>query len=203
MIRSLIPVLIVFSLTLIPFQAHGDQRVHRHGLTICSIIINELTEGRVDLDKARKITDAIGHAGNKHFGRVTCGDMWLYLAIVQVESGFRTDVVNFRNCRGMFQVHAPSWARKFGLKYTDLLDLQINADAGIRVLKYYLERYQDLSRALSAYNCDHPRAAGRYVRAVMGTRKKIKRRYTELYRSFQKQERLAAEIQPVAAFGNE
>lgn len=201
MIRSFVAVLVLVLLFLVPFQAFADRRVHQHGLTICSIIINELTEGRVSLERAKKISFAIGVAGNRHFGRVTCGDMWLYLAIVQVESGFRTNVVNYRNCRGMFQVHAPSWARKFGIKYSDLLDPEINADAGIRVFKYYLERYGTLARALSAYNCDNPRGARRYVRAVLGLRSKIKTRYTELYRSFrQRDDRLAAEINPFGAF---
>jgi len=84
----------------------------------------------------------------------------------------------------MFQVHAPSWAGKFGLKYKDLHDPEINAHVGIRVYKYYLERYKRIVPALSAYNSDDPRAATGYALAVLGARKKIKRRYTELYRSF-------------------
>ena len=164
----------------------GDSpRVHRHGMDICSVIINELTEGRVKLDEARRISLAIAHAGNKHFGRVTCGDMWLYMSIVYVESGFRSRVVNHLNCRGLFQVHAPSWARKFGVSHKDLLKTDINADLGIRIFKYYLDRYNSLQAALSAYNCDHPHGARRYARAVMHIKKRIKKRYTTLYRSFQ------------------
>ncbi len=200
MIRSVVPVLVLVLLIIAPFQALADKRVHQNGLTICSIIINELTEGRVSLEKAKRISTAIGNAGNRHFGRVTCGDMWLYLAMVQVESGFRTNVVNYRNCRGMFQVHAPSWARKFGIKYNDLLDPQVNADAGIRVFKYYLERYGTLPMALSAYNCDNPRGARRYVRAVMGLRSRIKTRYTQLYQNLQRRETMTAEFDPLGTF---
>ena len=116
--------------------------------------------------------------------------MWLYMAIAYVESGFRNNVVNYLNCRGMFQVHAPSWARKFGLTYKDLLVPDLNADAGIRVFKYYLERYKRITPALSAYNSDDPQAATGYARAVLVTRLKIKKRYTELYRSFRKAEML-------------
>jgi len=154
-------------------------------MDVCGIIINEMTEGRVNHKHARQMALAIAEAGNRHFGRVTCGDMWLYMAIVYVESGFRNNIVNHENCRGMFQVHAPSWARKFGLRYADLLDLQTNADSGLRVLKYYLQLYKSVVPALSAYNSDDPRAATGYAMAVLGARKRIKKRYTELHRTFQ------------------
>jgi len=154
-------------------------------MDVCGIIINEMTEGRVNHQHARQMALAIAEAGNKHFGRVTCGDMWLFMAIVYIESGFRNNIVNHENCRGMFQVHAPSWARKFGLRYADLLDLQTNADSGLRVLKYYLQLYKSVVPALSAYNSDDPRAATGYARAVLGARMRIKKRYTELHWAFQ------------------
>lgn len=162
----------------------GTGRVHRHGLAICSVIITELTEGRLDVEKAREISEAIAAAGNKHFGRTTCGEMWLFMAIAHVESGFKSNVINHQTCIGMFQVHGPSWAGKLGLRYRDLLNVEINADAGVGVFKYYLERHGSSLRALSAYNSDHPTAALGYAAAVLGMRKKIKRRYTELYRTF-------------------
>lgn len=171
----------VFLVSISTLQAAYAARVHRHGMKICALIINEMTEGRVSSERAKQISLAIARAGNKHFGRVTCGDMWLYLAIVYVESGFRNDVVNHRNCRGLFQVHAPSWAKKFGLSYRDLLNPSVNADAGLRVFKYYLARYKRLLPTLSAYNSDHPRAARGYAHAVLSTRKRIKKRYTELF----------------------
>jgi soluble lytic murein transglycosylase-like protein len=114
--------------------------------------------------------------------------MWLYMAMVHIESGFRNNIVNRFNCRGMFQVHAPSWARKLGLSYEDLLDPHKNADAGIRVFKYYLNLYRSKGPALSAYNSDHPHAARAYVRAVLGTRQRIRKRYTELYKALRDQE---------------
>jgi hypothetical protein len=156
--------------------------VYPYAISICSVIINEMTEGKVSLDEARNMSLAIARAGNIHFGRVTCGDMWLFMAIAHVESGFKTNIVNDQNCRGMFQVHAPSWARKFGIGYGDLLDLKTNAYCGIAILKYYLGLYKTMAPALSAYNSDHPRAAMGYAWAVLSTRQRIKRRYTELYR---------------------
>lgn len=189
MIRGMIPIVLVVLVQFIPVHASGAPTVHRNAISICSIIINEMTEGKISPQKAREISLAIADAGNRHFGRVTCGDMWLYMAIVYVESGFRNNIVNHTNCRGMFQVHAPSWARKFGVRYADLLDLRTNADCGIRVFKYYLEQYKRIAPALSAYNSDHPRAAMGYALAVLATRKRIKKRYASLYRAFQSHER--------------
>lgn len=185
MIRRLMPLFVVLLVCPIPTGVLGAERVHPHAMTICSIIINEMTEGKISQEKARQISLAIAQAGNKHFGRVTCGDMWLYMAMVYIESGFRNNIVNEVNCRGMFQVHAPSWARKFGHTYSDLLDLHVNADSGIRVFKYYLDLYGKITPALSAYNSDHPRAATGYARAVLGARHKIKKRYAQLYQAFQ------------------
>jgi len=185
MIGRIVPGLLLMFLVVVAEQAWGSAtKVHRHGLTICSVIIEEMSEGKVNLDKAGEISLAIAEAGNRHFGRVTCGDMWLYMAIAYVESGFRNNIINPQSCLGMFQVHGPSWARKFGLRYRDLLNPSTNADAGIRVFKYYLERYKHLIPALSAYNSDHPTAATGYAWAVLGARKRIKQRYTELYRVF-------------------
>jgi hypothetical protein len=166
-----------------PALGQPERIVHRNGLAICSVIIAELTEGRLGVEKARRISEAIAAAGNKHFGRVTCGEMWLFMAIAQIESGFKHNIVNQQTCIGMFQVHGPSWARKMGLRYRDLLNIELNADAGIGVFKYYLERHKSLFRALSAYNSDHPTAAPGYVAAVLGARKRIKKRYIQLYRA--------------------
>ena len=183
MTRGIIPIILLSSLLVIPNTAAGSHKVHRDGLTICAMIIEELTEGRVDLKTGQALSLAIARAGNKHFGRVTCGDMWLYLALAHVESGFRSNVINHLNCRGIFQVHAPSWAPKFGLKYRDLLDPAINADTGIGVFKYYLHRYGGIVPALCAYNSDNPRASRGFARAVLSTRDRIRKRYAQLYRT--------------------
>lgn len=182
--RGLLPFILALAIHVVCVPASDAATVHRNAMSICAIIINEMTEGRISVSEAREISVAIARAGNRHFGRVTCGDMWLYMAIAYVESGFKKNVVNRYNCRGMFQIHAPSWARKFGVKYSDLLDLHTNADIGLQVFKYYLRLYKGLIPALSAYNSDHPGAARGYARTVLGARKRIKRRYTELYKAF-------------------
>ncbi len=184
MIRGILTGALSLLLSVVPTSILAGNEVNPHALPLCSMIIGEMTEGRVSPEQAMEISLAIAQAGNKHFGRVTCGDMWLYMAIVHVESGFKTNIINYQNCRGMFQVHAPSWARKLGLRYADLLDMQTNADAGIAVYKYYLELYKTVLAALSAYNSDHPHAARGYAWAVLGTRLKIKKRYSQLYRDY-------------------
>ena len=194
MVRGIIAAAVLLSVAAVPRFLCADDEVNPYAIPICAAIINEMTEGRISLSKAQEISLAIAHAGNKNFGKVTCGDMWLYMAIVHVESGFKNNIINYQNCRGMFQVHAPSWASKFGLKYADLLDLQTNADCGVAVFKYYLELYKTLVAALSAYNSDHPRAARGYAWAVLGTRKKIKKRYTELYREYRAMAALSLSI---------
>lgn len=192
MVRGIIPICILLSV-LAPSARAADLVVHPNGIDICSQIIREMTEGRVSVQKAKEISLAIGNAGNRHFGKVTCGDMWLYMAIVYVESGFKNNIINQQNCRGMFQVHAPSWAGKFGIRYADLLDLETNADAGISVFKYYLQQYRSVVAALSAYNSDDPGAALGYARAVLHARQKIKKRYAEIYRQH-KNDMLASQI---------
>ena len=184
MIRGIIAAALLLFAAAAPTYVCANDEPNPYAIPICAAIINEMTEGKISVSKAKEISLAIAQAGNKHFGKVTCGDMWLYMAIVYVESGFKNNIINYQNCRGMFQVHAPSWASKFGLKYADLLDLQTNADCGVAVFKYYLELYKTLVSALSAYNSDHPGAARGYAWAVLGTRKKIRKRYTELYREY-------------------
>jgi len=192
MIRGLMPAVLVALALVLPVSSWGAEKVNPYAVHICSVIINEMTEGKISLDKASQISLAIARAGNKYFGKVTCGDMWLYMAIVHVESNFRNNIVNEQNCRGMFQIHAPSWARKFGLRHADLLDLETNADSGVRVFKYYLDTYKNLVPALSAYNSDHPRAAVGYAWAVLGAKKKIKRRYTQIYRNLKGERTVAS-----------
>lgn len=181
MIRGII---LVLGLVLSQFSysnAHAGARYNPDAVLICSQIITELTEGRLSLREAEGLSMAIAQAVNRHFGSVTAGDMWLFMAIAQVESGFRTNIINYQNCRGMFQIHAPSWASKFGVKYAELLNPETNAEIGILVLKYYLDLYKKIVPTLSAYNSDHPRAAIGYAMAVLSTRNKIKKRYVQIH----------------------
>lgn len=180
MIRGVIPTL-GLCLFVAAASANAGTRYNPDALYICAQIISELTEGRLTTKDGEDISRAIAEAANKHFGSVTAGDMWLYMAIAYMESGFRINVINYQNCRGMFQIHAPSWASKFGVRYAELLNPRINAEVGILVFKYYLDLYKHVIPTLSAYNSDHPRAAVGYAHAVLNIRKKIMKRYVEIY----------------------
>ena len=182
--RVVVPLIGTMLLFVFPVFCNGEAKVQTNGIAICSVIINEMSEGKVSLKQAKEIATAIANASNKYFGRVTCGDMWLFMSIVFVESGFRNNIINYRNCRGMFQIHAPSWASKFRIRYSDLLNLQTNADCGVQVFKYYLSLYGDLLPALSAYNSDHPTVARGYARMVLSARRKIKSRYLQIYKLY-------------------
>ncbi|MGD9819782.1 MAG: lytic transglycosylase domain-containing protein [Desulfomonilaceae bacterium] len=191
MILKIAPVLaLLLFLSVGPSAA--QEKEQPNALAICSVIINEMTEGRLSLRQSYDVASAIAHAANKYFHRVTCGDMWLYMAIVYVESGFKNNIVNYKNCRGMFQVHAPSWASKFSVRYADLLDLRVNAECGVQIFKYYLELYGNVIPALSAYNSDHPHAARGYARAVLSERERINKRYIQLYNAYRDSPMLAA-----------
>lgn len=188
MIRGVILALGLY-LAIATGSASAAPRYNPDALIICAQIISELTEGRLNTKDAEAISLAIAEAANKTFGSVTAGDMWLYMAIAYIESGFKVNVINYQNCRGMFQIHAPSWASKFGVKYAELLNPKTNAEIGIRVFKYYLTLYKHIIPTLSAYNSDHPRAATGYAYAVLNIRKRIMKRYVEIYRSLHESRR--------------
>lgn len=74
----------------------------------------------------------------------------LVLAVVGVESAFRTDAVSPKGARGLMQL-MPATARSLGV--SDALDPQQNLDGGVRHLGSLLALYRgDLRKALAAYN---------------------------------------------------
>ena len=77
-------------------------------------------------------------------------DPELVLAVVGVESAFRTDAVSPKGARGLMQL-MPGTARSLGV--SDPLDPQQNLDGGVRHLSSLLALYRgDLGKALAAYN---------------------------------------------------
>lgn len=83
----------------------------------------------------------------------------LVLAVVQVESAFRTRAVSPKGARGLMQLMPPT-ARELGVQ--DSFDPAQNLDGGSRYLSQLLARYGgDLKRALAAYNAG-PEAVDRY-----------------------------------------
>jgi hypothetical protein len=77
-------------------------------------------------------------------------DPALVLAVVSVESGFRSDAVSPKGAQGLMQL-MPRTAASLGVD--DALDPEQNVDAGVRHLEALIRLYGgNLTRALAAYN---------------------------------------------------
>lgn len=77
----------------------------------------------------------------------------LALAVMQVESNFDVTAIGNGNCYGIMQIHKinhPALESQLGI--TDWLSLSDNARAGCYMLGNLLDKYQDETRALMAYN---------------------------------------------------
>ena len=72
------------------------------------------------------------------------------LAIMQIESGYRTDAVSPRNAQGLMQL-IPDTAERFGVK--DPFDAKDNMRGGMRYLRWLLAYFQgDDLLVAAAYN---------------------------------------------------
>ena len=77
----------------------------------------------------------------------------LVLAVMQVESNFDVTAIGNGNCYGIMQIHKinhPALEKQLGI--TDWLSLSNNTRAGCYMLGKLLDKYQDETRALMAYN---------------------------------------------------
>jgi soluble lytic murein transglycosylase-like protein len=89
-------------------------------------------------------------------------DPALVHAVVQAESNYRPTAKSQVGARGLMQV-MPATARDLGVKSARLLfDPQQNLEAGVKYLKFLLERFDgDLPTAIAAYNAG-PAAVSKY-----------------------------------------
>ena len=99
----------------------------------------------VNLDLARSVASMV-HKNAQIYGR----DPNLVLAIIAEESGFDSKAVSGVGAVGLMQV-MPHWKKVLGIT-GDLTDPETNIRAGLQILGFYLEMYQDLEMALTAYN---------------------------------------------------
>lgn len=99
----------------------------------------------IDLELARTVAGLV-HKQAAAYGR----DPNLVLAIIAAESDFNTKAVSNMGATGLMQV-MPHWKRVLGIN-ADLTDPETNIRAGLQILGFYLEMYQDLAMALTAYN---------------------------------------------------
>jgi len=73
-------------------------------------------------------------------------------AVVRWESAFDPRAISRKGARGLMQL-MPATARRFGVGPEDIFDPARNLDAGVRYLRWLLDRFEgDLPLALAAYN---------------------------------------------------
>jgi soluble lytic murein transglycosylase-like protein len=73
----------------------------------------------------------------------------LVAAVVHTESDFRATLVSHKSAQGLMQI-VPDTARILGIR--DPFDPQQNIAAGTKYLRYLMNRYQNETMALAAYN---------------------------------------------------
>ncbi len=100
-------------------------------------------------------------------------DPLLIMAIIKVESDFNPHAVSVKNAQGLMQL-TPITQLELGVK--DPFDPYANIEAGIRYIKFLLDKYKHLELTLAAYNAG-PTAVDRYggVPPYKETKKYIKR----------------------------
>jgi len=76
----------------------------------------------------------------------------LTIAVMEVESSFNPYSCSKARARGLMQVRYVVWGKVFGLKSKyDLHEVDIGIEAGIRVLKTYIEKTGSVDKALYKY----------------------------------------------------
>ena len=108
-------------------------------------------------------------------------DADLLLAIIHVESTFRTHAVSSSGARGLMQLK-PSTAewvmRKWGVPYlgpNSLHDPRVNIPLGARYLAYLLDRFENPDHAIIAYNIGPNALARKLSRGETIPRKYLKK----------------------------
>ena len=98
----------------------------------------------------------------------------LVVAVIEVESHFNTRAVSHRGAQGLMQL-MPATAASLGVR--DAFDPRDNIDAGVRHLRWLMDRFDhDVPTVLAAYNAGEkavlknqrvPRETREYVKRVM------------------------------------
>ena len=78
-------------------------------------------------------------------------DPRMILAIMRTESTFRKNVKSYAGALGVMQV-IPKWHPDKGITKENGFDLKTNVSAGVAVYKEYLNKHNDIEKALLQYN---------------------------------------------------
>jgi soluble lytic murein transglycosylase-like protein len=112
---------------------------------VARVLEDEIPDYSEELAKAATPYDSLIEERSEHHG----ADPRLVRAVVRVESNFDPAAVSRAGAMGLMQL-MPLTARQYGTE--NPFDPKQNLDAGIRHLQSLLEKYDDLSFALAAYN---------------------------------------------------
>jgi soluble lytic murein transglycosylase-like protein len=112
-------------------------------------------------------------------------DEELIRAVIQVESGWNTDVVSSKGAMGLMQL-MPRTAEMLGVE--DAFDPEQNLEGGVKYLSQLTDKYEgDVEKALAAYNAGPSR-----VDAAGGPPFSVTRRYVDnimaLYHHYREEE---------------
>ena len=97
-------------------------------------------------------------------------DPWLILSLIRVESAGKPDAVSYVGARGLTQIMPATGeqiAKGLGVEWTDsemLFDVETNIRFGTYYVRQLLDRFEDVSTALAAYNWGPAHIAGRIKR---------------------------------------
>jgi soluble lytic murein transglycosylase-like protein len=78
-------------------------------------------------------------------------DPQLVLAVIDIESNFDRFALSHAGAQGLMQV-MPFWKEVYGQPQDDLFNPLISLRYGCRILRHYLDRYENSTEALAAYN---------------------------------------------------
>ncbi len=132
-------------------QSKLDECAARAGLAApqFSSLLSQAGEPQSVLSGADTVSDSSFDAWIQKAASSNGLDPALIRAVIQTESGFRTDAQSSAGAQGLMQL-MPSTAKSLGV--TDSFDPQQNIEAGTRYLSNLVNRFGDLRLALAAYN---------------------------------------------------
>jgi soluble lytic murein transglycosylase-like protein len=76
-------------------------------------------------------------------------DPLLIYAQMHQESGFKLKATSYKGARGLMQLMPPT-AMRFGV--TNIYDPKQNIDAGVKYMRWLIDKFNDVSLALAGYN---------------------------------------------------
>ena len=142
------------------------------------LVFRDIMNRFPNVDKKKIIQ--IANAYSRRYGL----DERLVQAVIQIESGFRSEAVSTAGAEGLMQI-MPATQKHLGV--SNSFDPHQNIEGGVKYLKRMIDRFGDLDLALAAYNAGPGnvekyrgippfRETQNYVRKVLALYNKLKAR---------------------------